>query len=695
MSTVTTHSTLTSSHSGSTQRHTATSSSSSSSVGAPIIDGAGGPVASLDARAAVFKKCAAQAMAAADEAAADAERIKRAHAEMIEVHRKLFLAKAFRINPDGTAITNPSAFLLTGDPPAYHSVKSVEHYNEIIHVLTNWGDDKKLKDLPPNDPEVQRCKAFRTKNRKNGYNYSRAFSLQETQAPDGTTKVNLIHKKSNGIVCHMLDIFDIISEAHSRLGHLAIEKTLANCQPTFYSPTYALCKLFCDDCFVCHEKPPSISAPKGAKKPIISSHFRDRIQVDLIDMRTMRKRDVYGLMQRWIMTVKDHSTGLVYLAALPQKKAEYVASELEKYFGFAGFPHILHTDNGKEFIATLVVDMMMRHNPDCFLVTGRPRTPRDQGSVENANRMVKQVLMSLSRERQMQGIETNWTKILGQVMSVCNSHSGTRRYSTSSYQAVFGLPYHPELRCTVAKLRECKTIGQRLNLSPDDRLATYVREHNIVDYMSDLGGGGVSSQASNGDNADMDGDDEEEGLDLSDNAFPDVLSQDYADDDAAECTSLPGIDLCDNNGDNNDAEILPGIDFRSTSPSVEACLSPVITQDHNRKSSKADMNPSDDIVSVSSTTTTKDNCDGPQNVNWSYTRADEHSTYTVAEAWDNGNIARKQSSLGDTRQYNFLWPTLSCEDCCHPHGCFQLQVGDDDYIWRITNTTDWYDGIFI
>ena len=631
MSTVTTHSTLTSSHSGSTQRHTATSLSSSSSVGAPIIDGAaGGPVASLDARAALFNRCAAQAMAAADEAAADAERIKRAHAEMVNVHRKLFLAKAFRIDPDGTKITNPSAFLLVGDPPAYNSVKSVENYNEIIHVLTNWGDDLKLKHLPPNDPEAQRIKAFRTKNKK-GYNYSRAFSLQETQAPDGTTKVNLIHTKSNGIVCHMLDIFDIISEAHSRLGHLAIEKTLGNMKPTYYSTTYALCKLFCDDCFVCHEKQPSIPAPKGAKKPIISSHFRDRIQVDLIDMRTMRKRDVYGSMQRWIMTVKDHSTGLVYLAALPQKMSEYVASELEKHFGFAGFPHILHTDNGKEFIATLVVDMMMRHNPDCFLVTGRPRTPRDQGSMENANKVVKKVLMSLSRERRMQGIETNWTKILGQVMSVCNSHSGTRRYSTSSYEAVFGLPYHPELRCTVVKLRECKTIGQRLNLSPDDRLATYVREHNIGDYMSDLGGGGVSSQASDGDNADMDREDEEEGLDLSDNAFPDVLSQDNADDDGAECTSLPGIDLYHDDADDDGAEFLPGINIRTTTPSVEARRSPAITQDHDRTASKTEMNPLDDIVFLSSATSTKDNGDG-QNVNWSYTRADEHSTYTVAEA---------------------------------------------------------------
>jgi len=134
-------------------------------------------------------------------------------------------------------------------------------------------------------------------------------------------------------VFHVLGIFDVIHEAHCRMGHMRIEKTLANCRPQFYSPTYDLCKLYLEDCYVCHEKQPSIPARKGAKKPIISSHFRDRIQVDLIDMRTMRKRDVYGNMQRWIMTVKDHSTGLVYLAALPRKKAEYVAAELEKFFG--------------------------------------------------------------------------------------------------------------------------------------------------------------------------------------------------------------------------------------------------------------------------------------------------------------------------------------------------------------------------
>jgi hypothetical protein len=224
----------------------------------------------------------------------------------------------------------------------------------------------------------------------------------------------------------------------------------------------------------------------------------------------------------------------------------------------------------------------------------------------------------------------------------------------------------------------------------------------------------------------MNGDDEEEGLDLSDDAFPDALSHDDADNEGAECPSLPGIDFTAGAADvfsefqssptdvfsefqssppeelrefsmpvdGSTKNLHAGDGQSTTTPSVEACGSPAITQDHNRTASKTEMNQSEDIVSLSLTTSTKDHGDG-QNVNWSYTRAAEYSTFTVAEAWEHGNIARKQSSLGDNRWYNFLWPTLSCDDCCHPHGCFQLQVGDDGYIDRISNTSDWYDGTFI
>ena len=93
---------------------------------------------------------------------------------------------------------------------------------------------------------------------------------------------------------------------------------------------------------------------------------------------------------------------------------------------------MFNSDNGKEFIASLVVDMIKRNNPDCFIVTGRPRTPRDQGSVEIANKLVKRVLMRVSSQRRLQGIDTNWTRILGHVMSVLsrpiNGSTGLKFY---------------------------------------------------------------------------------------------------------------------------------------------------------------------------------------------------------------------------------------------------------------------------
>ncbi len=251
----------------------------------------------------------------------------------------MFLVRAFSINPDGTPITNPS--LLPEKLKTYKSVKSIKQYNYIIKVLTNWGDDNILKATSLEDPDANACRNFHKENIQ-GYSYIKQFQIEEAKGLNGSLKTILKHKKSGGIVLHMLYIFDIIHKAHSRQGHLKVDKTLANCM-MFCSPTYKLYKLFINDCFVCHKKHPKVPARKGAKKPILSSEFRNHFQVDLIDMRTMRKRDVYGQMQCWIMTMKDHLTGLVYLCTLPWKKAEFLAAKLEKFFGFVGYPKIFHT----------------------------------------------------------------------------------------------------------------------------------------------------------------------------------------------------------------------------------------------------------------------------------------------------------------------------------------------------------------
>jgi hypothetical protein len=261
---------------------------------------------------------------------------------LVNAHRRLFLRKAFGINPDGTPISDIEDF---NDAPTktYRLVKTVEQYKEIVRILTYWGDDAFLATADEGDPAVSEIRRFRKANESVGYNYSVHFKLLHTENSDGTPKTVLVHKKTNGIVLHMLDVFDVILSAHNQQGHLKSERTLAALKPQYYSVTYDLVKLFVEDCAVCHQKNSGIEKKKGARKPIISSEFRDRFQVDLIDMRTIRRRDVYGKMMRWIMTVKDHSTGLIYLVALPRKMAKYVAAELEKYFGFVGYPAIFHT----------------------------------------------------------------------------------------------------------------------------------------------------------------------------------------------------------------------------------------------------------------------------------------------------------------------------------------------------------------
>ncbi len=110
-------------------------------------------------------------------------------------------------------------------------------------------------------------------------------------------------------------------------------------------------------------------------------------------------------------------------------------------------------------------------------------------------------------------------------MAICNSRTGMKSLNTSSYEAVFGQRYHPVLRCTVAEMRDCSSIFQRLKLSPDERLAKYVKDHDIVD-IDDSDGHGHNLQKIKELSNDVDDSDESEGDDINDDTFPDCEKED-------------------------------------------------------------------------------------------------------------------------------------------------------------------------
>lgn len=87
---------------------------------------------------------------------------------------------------------------------------------------------------------------------------------------------------------------------------------------------------------------------------------------------------------KWIMHYQDHLTKFSYLRALPNKKASRVALELLKIFLMQGAPMILQSDNGSEFIASIIHDLKDLW-PTCHIVHGRARHPQSQGSVERGN----------------------------------------------------------------------------------------------------------------------------------------------------------------------------------------------------------------------------------------------------------------------------------------------------------------------
>jgi len=103
----------------------------------------GGPIAFLEDCAAMLSQRADEAASFAREAVTDAQDFSNAHASIIDKHRKMFLQRAFGIAPDGT---------VTELKKEFKSVKTYEKYNDMIHVMSNWGDTTFLKEAPFDDP---------------------------------------------------------------------------------------------------------------------------------------------------------------------------------------------------------------------------------------------------------------------------------------------------------------------------------------------------------------------------------------------------------------------------------------------------------------------------------------------------------------------------------------------------------------
>jgi hypothetical protein len=229
--------------------------------------------------------------------------------------------------------------------------------------------------------------------------------------------------------------------------------------------------------------------------------------------------------------------------------------------------------------------------------------------------------------------------------------------SVTSYKAVFGQDYTQATKCSITELRQCRTIWDRLKVSPDDRIAKFVREELIAEEDDDALDYFSATKNHDGESV------------LQDRKQPpELLVQELVD------------ELRPPSGVNTTAPLLClPVQSGQNSPLQSATDHVSFLYEASDSSSNAEVVERDLDVSPKPTTR-------------SLFRVD----YALDEAWEAGHVAKSHRKLGRRGQvdFKFVFPTLKCE-CCFPIPEMTIPVGDTDYVKANASTQRWYDGDFI
>lgn len=180
------------------------------------------------------------------------------------------------------------------------------------------------------------------------------------------------------------DLYDKLYDYHiNKTGHGGRVKMEVALRNKLSIPRPAI-ECFIQCCKSCNEK--KQGKHKIVVRPIVSKDFNERGQVDLIDFQSLPDKQY-----KWILNYQDHATKFLFLRPMETKRAEEVASNLLSIFLLIGAPKILQSDNGREFVNKVILELKDLW-PECIIVHGRPRHPQSQGSIERSNQDVENMI---------------------------------------------------------------------------------------------------------------------------------------------------------------------------------------------------------------------------------------------------------------------------------------------------------------
>ena len=130
------------------------------------------------------------------------------------------------------------------------------------------------------------------------------------------------------------------------------------------------------------------------------------------------------------MHLKDHFSKFTQLYPLQAKSSAEVAMRMSEWIGAFELPTIVQADNGKEFKGVLKL-LLLLHGVK--IINGRPRTPRTQELIEQANKIVKEKILTWKLENGLSG----WAVGLPACVLAIN-RTVQRAIKTTLYQMVYG-----------------------------------------------------------------------------------------------------------------------------------------------------------------------------------------------------------------------------------------------------------------
>lgn len=223
----------------------------------------------------------------------------------------------------------------------------------------------------------------------------------------------LVKRRPNGnkpVVVSFPFLVDIIDKVHKQVSHVGRHKLLEIIKPYFWHPaTDKIAREICASCEYCQLFKTNIQQKKPPKVKIQCNRPFQLVSVDLMQLpKSKRGNNV-------VLVAIDHYSKWLSAIALKDKTANSVCKALKNHIipSFAKVPNAMLSDNGPEFRSAQTEDVLKLFN--IKHVYSSPFNPTSNGSVERANRTVKELMKAT-----IDNI-TEWDDFLPKVITTYNN----------------------------------------------------------------------------------------------------------------------------------------------------------------------------------------------------------------------------------------------------------------------------------